>query len=316
MWHHVNFGHGDQRGHGGRSMKHITNRWQLVALLLSMVFSGCDDSSPVGASPTQEDGGIGSLDAGPLDADLVSTADGSPRMTDSVPGDMGLDVADEGMFVDDSSSPQMEDMGPPPLLRSGILGADDTDQVPVYRDPRSLSQEYATWRTVYVSASTEAAGDGQLNTPFNTLDDAVDALGEEGGIIVLGPGTYRGSFDLQAPLALIGAGVGRTRLEGADGQATLSSRSMGGHLMIGWLTIDGPGVPLVAENLSRFTGFNIALKGGSTGAARIHGVNTPVWLQGDADGDVDTPTDSASSTHRAVDWPSLSRVFEITQGPA
>ena len=51
-------------------------------------------------------------------------------MTDSAPGDMGLDVADEGVFVDDSSSPQMEDMGPPPLL-SGILGADDTDQVPV-----------------------------------------------------------------------------------------------------------------------------------------------------------------------------------------
>ena len=63
--------------------------------------------------------------------------------------------------------------------------------------------------------------------------------------------------------------------------------------MIGWLTIDGPGVPLVAENLSRFTGFNIALKGGSTGAARIHGVNTAVLLQVDADGDVDTPTDSA-----------------------
>ena len=56
MWHHVNFGHGDQCGHGGRSMKHITNRWPRCTLV-GMVFSGCDDSSPVGASPTQEDGG-------------------------------------------------------------------------------------------------------------------------------------------------------------------------------------------------------------------------------------------------------------------
>ena len=70
-------------------------------------------------------------------------------------------------------------------------------------------------RILYVDATDGANGDGTRDTPYRTIDAALDDA-EAGDIVALSRGTHRTTFETEKRIALVGACISETAIEPPD----------------------------------------------------------------------------------------------------
>ena len=113
-------------------------------------------------------------------------------------------------------------------------------------DIRSLAEEF-DGPIVYVKADATGYGNGRRNSPYNSVNDALQAGQEDGSIIALSAGTFEEELILNSQLALVGACVDETILRSAgsmeSGTITLTRSA---EVLITNLTVtgDNPGIIL------------------------------------------------------------------------
>ena len=110
-------------------------------------------------------------------------------------------------------------------------------------DPCSLSVYSADrpeGKALHVnSCCGEKSGDGSAERPFLTVGAAVEAA-EDGDVVVVGPGVYEESVQINKAVSLVGAGSELCTLSSAGEEATLSIKGVSGGSYAGF-SLEGAG---------------------------------------------------------------------------
>lgn len=122
-----------------------------------------------------------------------------------------------------------------------------------------VSNDAGTAGDLFVSPSGSASGPGTVGSPYQTVNQAVAALGSGGGVIRVRAGTYREKINLtgrdgtsSTPLEIRGYGTEKPTITGADILTGLAQCSSADASVLGSLGVNGSPVYKVTINKSNF----------------------------------------------------------------